>query len=149
MKRIISIIFILFLVGCSNQKYIKCDIEINNQKEEYEIIGIYKIYYDDNFVTQIEKKEKNITNNEDMIDYFKESKNLEYYKLNDLYSGFDYTINSSYNYIDLSAVIILSEVNIKNMVKDGYIDKDYTISNKLTTSGIVKYYESKGAICNI
>jgi len=141
--------FILFFVGCSNKKYINCNIEINNKKEDYEIIGTYKIYYDNNFVTQIEKKEKYITNNEDMIDYFKESKNLEYYKLNDLYDGFDYIINSSGDYINLSVTINLSEVDIKNMVKDGYIDKNYTISNKLTTSGIVKYYESKGAICNI
>ena len=40
-------------------------------------------------------------------------------------------------------------VDIKKMVKDKKIDKDYVISNKLTTSGIVKIYESKGAICDI
>ena len=149
MKRIISLILVLFLVGCSKEKYVTCNVEIENNVQGYEVVGTYKIYYEDNFVTQIKKEEKYTTNKQEVIDYFKESKNLEYYNLNDLYNGFNYTISSGDNYINLSATINLEEVNIKEMVKDGYLDKDYTISNKLTLSGIKYFYESKGAICDI
>ena len=51
--------------------------------------------------------------------------------------------------VDIDADIDMSLVNIKKMIKDDYLDKNYAINNKLTTSGIVKIYESKGAICNI
>ena len=43
----------------------------------------------------------------------------------------------------------MSLVDVKQMIKNGYLDKNYVINNKLTTSGIVKIYESKGAICDI
>ena len=35
------------------------------------------------------------------------------------------------------------------MEQDKKIDKDYVVGNRLTTSGIVRVYESKGAICDI
>ena len=149
MKKIISFIFVLFLVGCSKSNYITCNIEVENKIENYNMNGIYKIYYKNNFVTNIEKKETYISPNESVIEYFDEVKNLEYYNLNDLYRGFSYEINREENKINLNATIDLNLVDIKQMVKDKKIDKDYIIGNELATSGIVDLYEAKGAICDI
>ena len=41
--KIIRLIFILFLVGCSND-YITCNIEVNNNIQDYNMIGEYKIH---------------------------------------------------------------------------------------------------------
>ena len=149
MKKIILFIFTLFLVGCSKNEYITCNIDVDNKIENYNMNGVYKIYYKDNFVTSIEKKETYISSDEDMIKYFNEVNNLEYYNLNDLYGGVSYEINSNETSVKLNVNINLELLDIKKMVKDNEIDKDYVISNKLTKSGIVKFYESKGAICDI
>ena len=148
MKKIISLIFILFLVGCSND-YITCNIEVNNNIQDYNMIGEYKIHYKGNYVTKIKEQEKYISSNKNTLNYFEESKKLDYYNLNDLYGGYTYTISNSDGSINFSSIIDMELVDIKKMVKDKKIDKDYVISNKLTTSGIVKIYESKGAICDI
>ena len=148
MKKIIGLILVFFLVGCSN-KYITCDIEIENNVQNYNMTGSYKIYYKDNYVTKIEKSEKYISNDEDVISFFEESKNLEYSNLNDLYKGYKYSIKSYETSVFVDVLIDMELVNLKQLVKDKQIDKDYVINGKLTTSGIVRFYESKGAICDI
>lgn len=148
-KKIIVIMFILFLVGCSKNEYITCNIDINNEQQNYIMRGSYKIYYKDNYVTKIEENEKYISNDEYMLEYFNESKNLDYYNLNDLYGGYTYNINKNENNIDLSVIIDIESVDIKNMIKDKKIDQDYIVGNRLTTTGAIKIYESKGAICGI
>ena len=149
MKKIILLIFVLLLMGCSKKDYITCNVEVDNSIQNYSMIGTYKIYYDNNYVTKIEELEKYISQDKTMIDYFNESKNLEYYNLNDLYNGFEYKIDSNDTTVNIGVNIDLSLVDIKKMVKNNYLDKNYVINNKLTTSGIVKIYESKGAICDI
>ena len=148
MKKIIGLILVFFLVGCSN-KYISCDIEVENNVQNYNMTGSYKIYYKDNYVTKIEKNEKYISNDKDVISFFEESKNLEYSNLNDLYKGYKYSIKSYETSVFVDVLIDMELVNLKQMVKDKQIDKDYVINGKLTTSGIVRFYESKGAICDI
>lgn len=137
-----------FFAGCSN-KYISCDIEVENNVQNYNMTGSYKIYYKDNYVTKIEKSEKYISNDEDVISFFEESKNLEYSNLNDLYKGYKYSIKSYETSVFVDVLIDMELVNLKQLVKDKQIDKDYVINGKLTTSGIVRFYESKGAICDI
>lgn len=136
-------------MGCSKKDYITCNVQIDNDIQNYTMTGIYKIYYDNNYVTKIEKEEKYISQDKTMVDYFNESKSLEYYNLNDLYNGFEYKIDSNDTSVSIGVNIDLSLVDIKKMVKNNYLDKNYVINNKLTTSGIVKIYESKGAICDI
>lgn len=149
MKKIISFIFILFLVGCNKKDFITCDIEVDNKLKNYTMSGTYKIYYNDNYVTNIEEKEIYISSDKEIIEYFYESKDLDYYNLNDIYKGYNYDIKKDDTSVSITSNIDMSLVNIKKMLKNKEIDKDYVISNKLTTSGAVKIYESKGAICDI
>lgn len=149
MKKIIVLIFTLFLVGCSKEEMFTCNIEVENNLQNYTMKGIYTIHYKDNYVTRIEKKERYISSDEEIINYLKESKELEYYNLNDLYGGYIYDIKSSETGVAIISNIDLSLVDLKKMEQDKKIDKDYVVSNRLTKSGIVRFYESKGAICDI
>ena len=149
MKKIIVLIIALFLVGCTKEEMITCNIEVGNDLQNYTMKGIYNIYYKDNYVTKIEKKEQYISPNEDIITYLNDSKNLEYYNLNDLYGGYTYEIKNSETALAITSKINLSLVDLKKMEQDKKIDKDYVVGNRLTTSGIVRVYESKGAICDI
>ena len=147
--KVFILISILFITGCGKDKYITCKSEITNKENNYTLSATYKIYYKDSYVTKIEKEEIYKSSSEDIIEYFDEYKNLEYDNLNDLYGGYSYTIDSNKDFIKLNAVIDINNVDVKQMIKNGYLDKDYTISNKLTTSGAKYFYKEKGATCDI
>lgn len=147
-KKIIIIVFLLLLTGCKSEEYYTCTIDVDNYYENYNFSATYKIYYEDRYVTKIEKEETYRSNDMSVIDYFDEYKNLDYNNLNDLYGGFNYTISKTENSLSINAVIDIKDVNVKEMIKNGYLDKEYTISNKLTTSGIKYFYRNKGAICD-
>ena len=152
MKRIIKIfsfLVVLLLMGCSKEEYITCNIEVDNNNQNYKMTGVYKIYYDDSYVTKIEEQEEYISNDADIINYFYNSKDLEYCNLNDLYGGFTHIINNNERKLEINVTIDMNKVDIANMLKDNYLDENYVLSKKLTTSGIVKIYESKGAVCDI
>lgn len=151
MKRLflILIVSIFFLTGCSKEKYFTCKIELYNEVQEYQFIAEYKVYYKKSYVTRIEKEEVYTSENEDTLDYFNEYKNLEYMNLNNLYGGITHTVEFKGNKVMLNANIDVSLMDIKKMIKNKYIDRDYVVSNKLTTGGIKKIYEEKGAICDI
>ncbi|MBQ9072348.1 MAG: hypothetical protein IJY25_04255 [Bacilli bacterium] len=147
--KVFILLFVLFITGCGKDKYITCKSEITNKENNYTLTATYKIYYKDAYVTKIEKEEIYKSSSEDIIEYFDEYKNLEYDNLNDLYGGYSYTIDSNKDFIKLNAVIDINNVDVKQMIKNGYLDKDYTISNKLTTSGAKYFYKEKGATCDI
>lgn len=149
MKSILTILFILFLTGCTKEKYFVCEIDLYNEIQEYELTAQYKVYYDNSYVTKIEKKEAYITDDKETLNYFNEYKSLEYMNLNNLYGGTIYTVSLKENKVILNATINMEEVDIKKMIKNKYIDKDYIVSNKLTTGGIKNIYKEKGAICDI
>lgn len=145
---LICIISLVILTGCGKDKYYTCKINIDNEIQKYSLNGIYKIYYDGNYVTKIEKSEIYTSSEADVLNYFKTSKELYYNNLKDIYKGYEYKINLTDEELTLDINVDLSKLNIKDMVYDGYINEYYVISNALTTSGAREYYKSKGAICD-
>ena len=146
--KVISLLLVFMLFGCGKKNYITCTINVNNDIENYKNIGTYKIYYNNSFVTKIEKEENYISDETFIIDYFAESKELEYYDLNDRYGGLLYNINKLEKKVSIKSTLNFKEFDLKSMVKDGKIDRDYVINGRLTTIGIKRIYESRGAICN-
>jgi len=151
MKRLcaLSFLFIILLTGCGKNKYFTCEINLDNNIQNYHLDAKYKVYYKNSYVTKIEKEEIYTSENEDTLNYFNEYKDLEYLNLNNLYGGTTYSVNLKGNKVIMKATIDMSLVDIKAMVKDKYLDKYYVSYNKLTTSGINSIYKSKGATCDI
>lgn len=152
MKRLVIILLfinIFLLTGCTKDEYFVCEINLDNEIQEYHLDATYKVYYKKSFVTKIEKEEIYISSNKDTLNYFNEYKNLEYLNLNNLYGGVIHTVNLKQDKVSVNAIIDMSLTNIKQMVKDKYIDNNYVTSNKLTTGGIKNIYKEKGAICDI
>ena len=147
MRKIIVMIVILVLCGCSKDKYYVCTSNINNDIQKYDLIATYKIYYEKNFVTKIEEEEVYYSKKEETLNYFYEYKNLDYKNLNNLYGGITYDLILKKDRVKLNSSLDFSKINIKKMLKNKYLVKDYVVSNKLTTSGATYIYESKGAIC--
>lgn len=151
MKKI-KIVFIftllILLTGCNKEKYMECTIDINNTLENYNLVGTYKVYYNKNYVTRIEKEETYNSSKEEVLKYFEEKENLEYTRLNDLYGGYEYSIKMDMEKVKVNSKIDMQLVSIKEMVNNNDLDKDYVVNNKLTITGAKYLYTSKGAICN-
>lgn len=147
LKKIIFItISVFFLTGCTN-KYFVCNANIKNSDMNYKLEAKYKIYYNNNYVTKIEKEEIYTSEDKKIIDYFDDYKALELSNSNDLYGGFEYKIDSTLKKVKINTIIDLNAVDIKKMVNNNYLDEDYVIGNKLTTTGARYYYKERGAIC--
>jgi hypothetical protein len=140
---------IILLTGCTKDKYFTCKIDLNNELMEYNLNAIYKVYYEDSYVTRIEKNEIYETENKETLNYFNEYKSLEYMNLSNLYGGIVYTVDLKENKVILDATFGMSVVDIKEMIKNKHIDRDYVIGNNLTVGGIKNIYREKGAICDI
>lgn len=145
--KLLVILFIIFMCGCQNKNYIECNIDLNNNVDNYKLTGAYKIFYDDIYVTKIEKEEIYQSDSSEVLNYFEDYKKIDTNYLNDIYGGYSLNLEKEENKIKVKTEINMSEVNINRMLKNGYIDKDYTISNKLTVSGLKKIYKSKGVKC--
>lgn len=147
LKIMFLLVVFICMSGCGNEKYFVCTIDLDNSKENYSLNATYKVYYDGNYVTKIEKNDYYSSNDLTVLDYFKEYKTLEYDNLNSLYGGFDYSVDLKENDLIFNTTINLEDVDIKKMLSNGDINSDYVVSNKLTTSGIKYLYKAKGAIC--
>ena len=146
-KILIFVCLLLILSGCKSKEYMECKIDLQNSLDNYSLTAVYKIYYEKSFVTKIVKEEKYVTSDPSKLDYINEYQSLDYYNLSDRYGGVEYNIKLEKDKLIINANIDLKKFDIKAMVKDGNIDKDYVISNRLTKGGIKRFYESKGAIC--
>ena len=147
MRRIIILILLLVITGCSSDKSFICKMDIENDIQDYKLDGTYTIYYKDSYVTKIEKIEKYNSTNQDTLDYLNEYLNLDYENLNRKYNGYTYDVLLSEDYVRLESVIDMNLVDVKKMKKNNYIEEDYVIGENITTSGIKYFYEQKGAIC--
>lgn len=147
LKIMFLLVVFICMSGCGNEKYFVCTIDVDNSNENYSLNATYKVYYDGNYVTKIEKNDYYSSNDLTVLNYFKEYKTLEYDNLNSLYGGFDYSVDLNENDLIFNTTINLEDVDIKKMLSNGDINSDYVVSNKLTTSGIKYLYKAKGAIC--
>ena len=151
MKKYIFIVLLLILVlitGCKNKKYIECTINVNNTVQNYTLSGTYKIYYKKGYVTSINKHDIYQSSDKEMKDYLSEYNNLYYTDLNNKYSGVTYDIQKKGDSIIIETDIDVKSMDINKLVKNKVLEQDYVKLNKITTSGMKKYYESKGAICS-
>lgn len=148
MKKIfICFTLLILLCGCTKEETFKCNIDLYNEIEEYTLTAEYKIYYEKTFVTKIEKKEEYKSDNKKTLEFYEEYKNLEHKNLNELYGNIEYLVERKKDKVLVSSTMNMELIDIKKMIRNKLIDRDYVISNKLTTGGIRKIYESKGAIC--
>lgn len=145
-KVFISILLLVLLTGCSD-KYFECNKNIYNEMQDYELNAKYKVYYENSFVTKIEKEEIYISDNIDTLNYFNEYKKLEYENVNNLYGEVIYSINRSENKITIYSTIETELLNIKKMKNNKYIDSEAVINNKIATGGIKNIYKAQGFTC--
>lgn len=147
MKKIVIIIILLISCGCAKEHTI-CKSHIKNAKQNYESYTTYDIKSHNNYVKHVTINEKYKSKDQNVLDYFDSYLKLTYLTLKEEYGYITYQVKNTKNSIEYLIDIDYDKTNIKEMVKDGYLNKDYVINNQITRNGLIKQYESKGAKCN-
>ena len=149
-KRIFIFFSLFLLLGCTGKiEQRTCKIDIENDIEGYTLKGKYIIYYNKyEYVTKIEKEETYKSYDKEVLEYFNRSKEIDYKNISK-YGGYEYTVEKLDDKVHINVIIDLKQTDVKQMIIDKKIDRDYTNNNKITLYGIKDYYESKGAICDI
>lgn len=146
MRKIILCFILLFMLSGCKEDYKICKVNLKNNIENYTLESEYKIYYKNSFVTKIEKEEVYKSTSKEKIKYLEEINKLV---LNNYNSGYTYDIKKEDNKLIINTNIDTNTIDINQLIDSGQFDQNYIVSNKITLSGLVKYYESKGAACDI
>ena len=83
----------------------------------------------------------------ELTSYFDTYLKTNYEYLNNNYSGYDFSKEKIDNGVKYNVTIDYSKVNLKKMIKDKEIDKDYVKNDKLTLDGALEMYKKLGATC--
>lgn len=142
-----NILLLILVTGCGKKNYITCTNYVKNDEQNYILESKYKIYYKDKYVKEIAITENYTSEIDEVMDYIEEYRDLFYSNQSDLYGGYTYNLKKLDNRIIIDILVDSESLDIKEMVKDGYLDKNYTINNKLTVTGAKYFYSSIGAIC--
>lgn len=155
MKKIIKLASItalaLILTGCGNEEkeqVTKCKLTSNVPASNYSLSSNYTIYSENNVVNKVITEEVVSSENEDVLEYFKEYLENTYKAQNDAYGGVINEVKVEDGKIISSTTIDYNKMNLKKYVEDNSILNNYVNDdNKLTTAGVVGIYQSLGAVC--
>ena len=69
-KYIFLMLIIIFITGCGREKSFICTSNIKNDSLNYELNAKYQVFYKGSYVTKINKVEKYISKEKDILKYF-------------------------------------------------------------------------------
>lgn len=148
LKVFITLCIMVLLCGCSNgKKVMTCTLDLTNTNDKYILNAVYKVEYNNNYVTNIKISEKYISEVEEVLNYYNESKFLKYFSLKDKYENIEYNIDRKEGSLQIDVDMDFSKIDVKHMSRNGDVDSDYIVGDKLTITGAKKMYEAKGAKC--
>ena len=151
MKKILLLIPTIFLcmVGCGTVKsgVITCTLTRNDVINNYKLESTYNINYLGETVEYVETKEVVTSDSSDVLDYFEETLNDTYSKMNEAYGGYDYEITNDNGVVISTVRINYNSMDVKQLSQDEPTLKPYISNNKLLTKGIQSMYEQMGAAC--
>ncbi len=147
MRKIIIIVLMILITGCGTKKMI-CELNVDNNNQNYKLIGKYEIRYQNNLVKNVSTTETYISDNSQVIEYFDKYLTKTYKDFNKNYGNISYHKINKQNQISYKVVIDYSKIDSKKLVKNGVIDKSNIRNKNITISGLVDMYEAKGAKCN-
>lgn len=147
-KRIISLFLIILVSGCGSKEVItQCTLNNRNIVQDYELNAEYNIYSKNDIVGKVVTIESITSNNDELLDEYKEYIEETYSEYNKTYGGYDYDVDIEGNKLTAVTEISYGEMNLEKFVKDNSSMKKYIKDNKLTLKGSLDLYQSLGAEC--
>lgn len=145
-KKFILLIALIFITtGCGEIKTITCtDKVVNDDKAELE--ATYIIYYKGDYVTKLKATENITSDNQTLLEAYKESLNESYKKFNKL-NYYSNSLSIEDNTLISSTVINYSKINYKKLKKLDQTSSKLIKNGKIKLSDMKKNYTNNGATC--
>lgn len=155
MKKMVKLSLIislaLVLTGCGNEDtelVTKCKLTSNVPASNYSLNSNYTVYSKNDVVNKVVTEEVVSSENENILNYFKEQLESTYKAQNDAYGGVTNEVKVEDGKITSLTTIDYNKMNLKKYVEDNSILNNYVNDdNKLTNAGVVGIYQSLGAVC--
>ncbi|MDO4963688.1 MAG: hypothetical protein Q4E75_06325, partial [bacterium] len=98
---------------------------------------------------KIDKVDSFYSSDENQIKYLEEINNIILDNNNKTYGGYEYSVDVTKTSLIIKTNINIKNLNKNNLIKNNIIEEDYVIGDNITLNGIINYYKSKGAKCDI
>ncbi len=149
----IAAVCVLGLVtGCGaseEQKTMTCTLERKDVTNGYELSSTYKVYYTGKAVDKVETVEKVTSEDDEILESFKQTLDTTYDTMNKAYGGYTFNVTKTDKEVKSETTIDYSKLDLEQLIKDEPTMKNYVDSkNRITLTGITSMYESQGATCN-
>lgn len=160
LRSLVVMSFLILLVGCGKQKLTEvptsnspvktCTIKTTGTLygSEYSMNNEYKIYGTNELVSNVSTIEKVTSNDENVLNYFKETVDTQYKTINNTYGGYEYEFKKDGNSLTITTKVDYNKMDFDKYVSDNVAMKSYVNKdNKLTIEGSMKIYKAMGATC--
>ena len=155
MKKLIELASItalaLILTGCGNEDkelVTKCKLTSNVPASNYSLNSNYIVYSKNNVVDKVVTEEVVSSENENILNYFKEQLETTYKAQNDAYGGVTNEVKVEEGKITSLTTIDYNKMDLEKYIEDNSVLNKYVNDDsKLTTAGVVGIYQSLGAVC--
>lgn len=150
--KLVSVIFLtLLLTGCGKEEkevITNCKFSSNVPSSNYSLNSTYTVYSKDDVVNKVVTEEIVTSENEDILEYFKEYLNKTYSAQNDTYGGVTNEVKVEDGKVISSTTIDYNKMDLDKYVEDNSALNNYVNDdNRLTTEGVVSIYKALGAVC--
>lgn len=157
MRKIILVILVLVLgiTGCSKKEEkeekvldsFKCSLNVSNPNLGYSTTSEYIVYYEGDFVNNVEITETILSDDSDILDYLKSEINDMYKPLKEKYKGYSYKVTRDNGKIVSRVNVDYTKMDITMYLRDNPEQEQYFLGNKLTVEGIIDIYDSMEIGC--
>ena len=148
-KYLLLLVFVLLLTGCMKEEKgkITCTLNSNDVINNYKLDAKYVINYVNDIVEFVETEEIVTSSDSSTLSYFENYLNDTYKKMNDSYSGYEYSITNANGKVTAKVKIDYNKMDINQYIIDQPSLKSYVKDNKFKKDGLKSIYESMGAEC--
>lgn len=149
-KSLIVLSAILFLMaGCDKKESLKtCKLTSTDTTSGSKLNIEYKIYSTGDVVSKTVTVETIENNDEKILKNFKDNLEKTYSSMDEKYHGYTNNIEINDNKLISTTTIDFSKMDMETYIKDISSMKNFVNDkNQLIASGLIKEYETLGAIC--
>ena len=156
-KKIFILLISLFAItGCNNKEEdksksldsFKCFYEVSNTNVGYTSSSEYTVYYEGEYVDNVDIVETITADSSDVLDSIKQSIKDMYDPLKEKYKGYSYKITRDNKKMISKVNIDYNKMDITAYLRDNPGQEEYFLGDKLTIDGILEIYNSMQIGCD-
>lgn len=142
-------LLLICLSGCDAEPTeVSCTLSRNDKVNNYSLEATYNISAEGNIVSKVTTKEVVTTDDEELLENFKNQFDTTYSTMSKAYGGYDYNITTKDNTVTSDVTIDYTKVDLDTLATDEPTIKGLmNDQNQITLDNLKQTYENMGATC--